>query len=141
MLGYWKRPEETADILTADGWLSTGDVGVIDNDGYLTVVDRIKDLILVSGFNVYPTEIEDLVVRHPDIREAAVIGVPKEEGEQVKLFVISKNPDLTEEEVIQFCRQGLTPYKVPSRVEFRATLPRTNVGKILRRQLRKDQVA
>ncbi len=141
MLGYWKRPEETADILTADGWLSTGDVGVIDNDGYLTVVDRIKDLILVSGFNVYPTEIEDLVVRHPDIREAAVIGVPIEEGEQVKLFVISKNPDLTEEEVIQFCRQGLTPYKVPSRVEFRATLPRTNVGKILRRQLRKDQVA
>ncbi len=141
MLGYWKRPEETADILTVDGWLSTGDVGVIDASGYLTVVDRIKDLILVSGFNVYPAEIEDLVVRHPDIREAAAIGVPKEEGEQVKLFVISENPDLTEEEVIQFCRQGLTPYKVPSRVEFRATLPRTNVGKILRRQLREDQVA
>ena len=141
MMGYWNAAEETAAVLAADGWLRTGDVGLVDAEGYLTVIDRIKDLILVSGFNVYPAEIEDLVVRHPDIREAAVIGIPKAEGEQVKLFVISDNPDLTETEVIQFCRQGLTPYKVPSKVEFRASLPRTNVGKILRRQLREDQVA
>ena len=140
MMGYWERPEETSAVLK-DGWLYTGDVGVIDETGSLQVVDRIKDLIIVSGFNVYPAEIEEHVSRHPDIREAAAIGVPREEGEQVKLFVISENPELTEEEVIQFCRQGLTPYKVPSKVEFRATLPHSNVGKILRRQLRDDQAA
>lgn len=143
MMGYWNCPEETAEVLTGDGWLRTGDIGILDEAGYLTVVDRIKDMIIVSGFNVYPAEIEDHVTRHPDIREAAVIGMRKkeEEGEQVKLFVISDNPDLTEEEVIRFCRLGLTPYKVPSKVEFRASLPRSNVGKILRRQLREDQVA
>jgi len=143
MMGYWNCPEETAATLTADGWFKTGDMGILDEGGYLTVVDRIKDMIIVSGFNVYPAEIEDHVIKHPDIREAAVIGMPKkeEEGEQVKLFVISDNPDLSEEEVIRFCRLGLTPYKVPSKVEFRATLPRTSVGKVLRRQLRDDQVA
>jgi len=128
-------------VLAKDGWFKTGDVGILDEEGFLTVVDRIKDLIIVSGFNVYPAEIEEHVLRHPDIREAAVIGVPREEGEMVKLFVISENPDLSEEDIIRFCRQGLTPYKVPARVEFRAYLPRSNVGKVLRRQLREDQVA
>jgi len=141
MLGYWNRPVETSAVLKEDGWLHTGDIGVIDKDGSLSVVDRIKDLIIVSGFNVYPAEIESHVHKHPDIREAAAIGVPRGEGESVKLFVISENPELTEEEVIHFCRQGLTPYKVPSKVEFRATLPRSNVGKILRRQLREDQAS
>jgi len=141
MQGYWQCPEETAQVLAKDGWFKTGDVGILDEEGFLTVVDRIKDLIIVSGFNVYPAEIEEHVLRHPDIREAAVIGVPREEGEMVKLFVISENPDLSEEDIIRFCRQGLTPYKVPARVEFRAYLPRSNVGKVLRRQLREDQVA
>ncbi len=141
MVGYWRQPEETRAVLEPDGWLHTGDIGLLDADGYLTVVDRIKDMILVSGFNVYPAEIEDHVVRHPDIREAAAIGIPHEEGEYVKLFVISDNPELTEEEIIQFCRQGLTAYKVPRKIEFRASLPRSNVGKVLKRQLREDQVA
>lgn len=142
MMGYWNRPEETREVLGEDGWLHTGDIGMLDEEGNLTIVDRIKDLILVSGFNVYPAEIEDHILKHPDIREAAVIGIPREgdsEGEQVKLFVISDNPELSVDEVIAFCRQGLAGYKVPSKVEFRATLPRANVGKILRRQLRDDQ--
>ena len=142
MMGYWNRPEETQDVLEEDGWLHTGDIGMLDKEGNLTIVDRIKDLILVSGFNVYPAEIEARILKHPDIREAAVIGIPREgdsEGELVKLFVISDNPELKEDEVIQFCRQGLAPYKVPSKVEFRASLPRANVGKVLRRQLRDDQ--
>jgi long-chain acyl-CoA synthetase len=143
MMGYWKRPEETRDVLEEDGWLHTGDIGTLDVDGNLTIVDRIKDLILISGFNVYPAEIEDHILKHPDILDAAAIGVPREGdvgGEQVKLFVISDNPELGEEEVLQFCRQGLTRYKVPSKIEFRASLPRSNVGKVLRRQLRDDQV-
>jgi long-chain acyl-CoA synthetase len=142
MMGYWNRPDETRDVLEEDGWLHTGDIGMLDEEGNLTIVDRIKDIVLVSGFNVYPAEIEDHILKHPDILEAAVIGIPKEgdsEGEQVKLFVISDNPELIEDEVIAFCRQGLARYKVPSKVEFRASLPRANVGKILRRQLRDDQ--
>jgi long-chain acyl-CoA synthetase len=142
MMGYWNRPVETREVLEEDGWLHTGDIGMLDEEGNLTIVDRIKDLILVSGFNVYPAEIEDHILKHPDIKEAAVIGIPREgdsEGEQVKLFVISDNPELSVDEVIAFCRQGLARYKVPSKVEFRASLPRTNVGKILRRQLRDDQ--
>jgi len=143
MMGYWNRPAETREVLEEDGWLHTGDLGMLDEEGNLTIVDRIKDIILVSGFNVYPAEIEDHILRHPDIREAAVIGIPREgdsEGEQVKLFVISDNSELSADDVIAFCRQGLAPYKVPSKVEFRASLPRANVGKILRRQLRDDQV-
>lgn len=139
MMGYWQKPEETRAVLKEDGWFHTGDIGILDEEGHLKVVDRIKDLIIVSGFNVYPAEIEDHVSRHPDIREAAAIGIPREEGELVKLFVISDNPELSEDEVILFCRQGLTAYKVPSKVEFRTDLPRSNVGKILRRQLREDQ--
>jgi len=141
MMGYWNKPEETRAVLSEDGWLKTGDIGILDEDGYLAVIDRIKDLILVSGFNVYPAEVEAHASSHPDIREVAAIGVPVEEGEYVKLFVISDNPDLTEDEVIQFCRQGLTPYKVPRKVEFRSALPRSNIGKVLRRQLRDDQLA
>ena len=141
MMGYWNQPGETRAALKDDGWLHSGDVGILDEEGFLTVVDRIKDMILVSGFNVYPAEIEDHVTGHPDIREAAAIGIPLEEGESVKLFVISDNPNLTEDDVIQYCRQGLTPYKVPGKVEFRATLPRSNLGKILKRQLRDDQAA
>ena len=138
MLGYWNRPEETREVLDADGWLKTGDIGILDEDGYLTVVDRIKDMILVSGFNVYPAEIEDHILRHPDISEAAVIGVTEEESEYAKLFVISKNPDLSEEDVMHFCRQGLTSYKIPKQIEFRASLPRSNFGKVLKRQLRDE---
>lgn len=141
MMGYWGKPEETRAVLKEDGWFHTGDIGILDEGGRLMVVDRITDMIIVSGFNVYPAEIEDYVTRHPDIREAAAIGIAQEEGELVKLFVIADNPELTEDEVIQFCRQGLAAYKVPSKVEFRTDLPRSNVGKILRRQLREDQTA
>ncbi|MBL8247757.1 MAG: long-chain-fatty-acid--CoA ligase [Candidatus Competibacter sp.] len=137
MRGYWNRPEETAQIISRDGYLRTGDIGIMDERGYTRIVDRKKDLILVSGFNVYPNEIEDVVVLHPGVLEAAAVGVPDEKsGEAVKLVVVRKDPALTAEALIEHCRQHLTGYKVPRRIEFRTELPKTNVGKILRRLLR-----
>jgi len=137
MKGYWQRPDATAGTMTEDGWLKTGDVVVIQEDGFLKIVDRIKDMILVSGFNVYPNEIEDVVAAHPDIVECAAVGVenPKS-GEAVKVFVVTSRPELTDKEVIAHCRESLVGYKVPRYVEFRDELPKTNVGKILRRALR-----
>ena len=137
MAGYWNRPDETEKVMTADGFFRTGDIGVMDADGYTRIVDRKKDMILVSGFNVYPNEIEQVVAAHPGVLESAAIGVPDEHsGEAVKLFIVRKNPALTEAEVADFCRAGLTGYKRPKYIEFRDTLPKTNVGKILRRDLR-----
>ncbi len=137
MKGYWQRPVETEHVLTADGWFKTGDIAVLEPDGYIRIVDRKKDMIIVSGFNVYPNEIEDVAMTHPSIREAAVVGVPQPSGgEWVKIFVVSDSPDLTEDDVIDHCRQSLTAYKVPKLVEFRDSLPKTTVGKILRRELR-----
>ena len=135
--GYWRRPQETADAFHSDGFLRTGDIGYVDERGYVFLLDRKKDLIIVSGFNVYPNEVEAAAMQHPGIREAAAIGVPHERaGEAVKLFVIRKDPSLTEHDVIAHCRTLLTGYKVPRQVEFREDLPRTNVGKILRRALK-----
>lgn len=137
MKGYWQRPEETAKVLNAEGWLKTGDVAIIQADGYVRIVDRIKDMIIVSGFNVYPNEIEDVVCQHPGILEAAAVGLPDEKsGEQIKLFVVASDQSLTEKDIITFCRTSLTGYKVPRSVEFRTELPKTNVGKILRRELK-----
>ncbi|EKU28657.1 MULTISPECIES: long-chain-fatty-acid--CoA ligase [Alcaligenes] len=135
--GYWQRPDETAKVFDRDGFLRTGDIGYMDEQGYVFLLDRKKDMILVSGFNVYPNEVEAVAAQHPDIVEAAAVGVPDEKaGEIVKLYVISRNPELTEKDVIAFCRKELTGYKAPRIVEFRDDLPRTNVGKILRRELR-----
>ncbi|MGH8116602.1 MAG: AMP-binding enzyme, partial [Rhodanobacteraceae bacterium] len=137
MHGYWQRPEETAKVLDADGWLRTGDIACMDGNGMLYIVDRKKDMILVSGFNVYPNEIEDVVARHPGVREVAAIGVADEHsGEAVKLFVVRKDPALTEAALKQYCHDQLTGYKRPRYIEFRAELPKSNVGKILRRELR-----
>lgn len=137
MLGYWQRPEETAKVMDADGWFLTGDVAKIRSDGYLQIVDRKKDMIVVSGFNVYPNELEDVLYEHDDVLECAAVGVPDDtSGEVIKMFVVSKSGELTAEEVREFCRRGLTAYKVPKLVEFREELPKTNVGKILRRELR-----
>ena len=139
MQGYWQRPEETAGVLSADGWLHTGDMGSMDERGYVRIVDRKKDMILVSGFNVYPNEIEEVVAAHPAVLEAAAIGHPDEKsGESVKIVVVKKYPDLTGEALIEHCKQHLTGYKVPKHVEFRKDLPKTNVGKILRRALREQ---
>lgn len=136
MKGYYNRPEESMETVK-DGWLSTGDIGVMDEDGFFRIVDRKKDMILVSGFNVYPNEIEEVVVAHEKVLEAAAIGVPDEKSsEAVKLFVVKKDKSLTKDEIIKFCRQELSAYKVPKHVEFRDELPKTNVGKILRRLLR-----
>jgi len=136
MLGYYNKPEETANAIR-DGWLCTGDIGVMDEDGYFRIVDRKKDMILVSGFNVYPNEIEDVVMMHPKVLECAAIGIPSEKsGECVKVFIVKKDKSLSKQEVIDFCREYLTSYKVPKEVEFRDSLPKTNVGKILRRELR-----
>lgn len=141
MKGYWQRPDETAQILDADGWLKTGDMAVIQPDGYVRIVDRKKDMIIVSGFNVYPNEVEDVVCQHPGILEAAAIGLPDERsGEQVKLFVVVSDSALTEQDVIDYCRANLTAYKVPRAVEFRTELPKSNVGKILRRELKLQNV-
>ena len=136
MLGYWQRPEETAKVLK-DGWLFTGDVAAFDAEGYMRIVDRKKDMILVSGFNVYPNEVEDCVANHPGVREVAVIGVPDEHsGEAVKAFIVKKDPGLTPESVIAHCRESLAGYKVPRQVEFRDDLPKSPIGKIIRRELR-----
>lgn len=141
MQGYWQRPDETAKVLK-NGWLKTGDMGVMLPDGYFKIVDRKKDMILVSGFNVYPNEVEDAIASHPGVLEVAAIGVPDEHsGEVVKAFVVKKDPNLTEADVIQWARKSLTGYKAPRHVEFRTELPKTNVGKILRRALRETPKA
>ena len=137
MRGYYKRPEETANVFFKDGFLRTGDVAVMDEQGFLRIVDRKKDMILVSGFNVYPNEVEDALAMHPGVLEVAAVGVSDEKsGEAVKVFIVRKDPALTAAQVIAHCRENLTGYKVPSHVEFRDELPKTNVGKILRRELR-----
>jgi len=137
MKGYWQRPDETAAVMFEDGFFRTGDIGVMDTNGYITIVDRKKDMILVSGFNVYPNEVEDVVAMHPGVMEVAAIGIPDERsGEAVKIFVVRKDPNLTAEALVAHCREFITSYKVPHHVEFRAELPKTNVGKILRRALR-----
>ncbi|MEE8157179.1 MAG: AMP-binding protein [Gammaproteobacteria bacterium] len=140
MKGYWNRPDETAKVMIDDEWLRTGDIARIDAKGYVYIEDRKKDMILVSGFNVYPNEIEDVITGHPDVVEAAAIGIPDERsGEIVKLFVVSKNPALSKEEVVTYAREYLTGYKIPKVIEFRDELPKTNVGKILRRALRDEE--
>ena len=137
MQGYWGRPDATAEVLSDDGWLRTGDMATIDEEGYLRIVDRKKDMIIVSGFNVYPNEIEDVVALHPGVLEVGAVGVPDEKsGEVPKIVVVKKDPDLTSEALIEHCREQLTGYKVPRHVEFRDELPKTNVGKVLRRELR-----
>jgi long-chain acyl-CoA synthetase len=142
MQGYWNRPDETAKVLGDDGWLRTGDIAKMDQAGYVYIVDRKKDMILVSGFNVYPNEVEDAVMAHPGVLEVAAVGVPDEHsGEVVKLFVVRKDPTLTEDALRQFCRENLTGYKRPKLIEFRDSLPKSNVGKILRRELRDEQKA
>jgi long-chain acyl-CoA synthetase len=137
MAGYWQRPDETANVMTADGFFKSGDVGIMDETGATRIVDRKKDMVLVSGFNVYPSEIEEVAMKHPGIMEAAVIGVPDEHsGEVPKIFIVKKDPNLTEQDVQNFLKEQLTGYKRPKYVEFRADLPKTPVGKILRRELR-----
>jgi long-chain acyl-CoA synthetase len=139
MEGYWQRPQETADVMLPGGWLKTGDVGRMDEHGYIFIEDRKKDMILVSGFNVYPNEIENVVVELDGVLEAAAIGVPDDRsGEVVKLFVVRTDPNVTEQDILDYCRKNLTNYKRPKHVEFREELPKTNVGKILRRALRDD---
>ncbi|MDN6882110.1 long-chain-fatty-acid--CoA ligase [Variovorax sp. CAN2819] len=137
MAGYWQRPDETAKVMTADGYFKSGDIGVVDERGYFKVVDRKKDMILVSGFNVYPNEIEDVVALIPGVLECAAVGVPDDKtGEAVKLVIVKKDPSLTEAQVREYCRANLTGYKQPRIVEFRTDMPKTPVGKILRRELR-----
>lgn len=141
MLGYWQRPDATDEILQ-DGWLRTGDIAVMDEEGFMRIVDRKKDMILVSGFNVYPNEIEDVVMQHSGVLEVAAVGVPSgASGEAVKIFVVKKDASLTEEALVVFCRRHLTGYKIPKLVEFREELPKSNVGKILRRELRDESVS
>ncbi|WP_157868021.1 long-chain-fatty-acid--CoA ligase FadD [Erwinia billingiae] len=140
MLGYWQRPDATDEVLK-NGWLRSGDIVTVDQEGFIRIVDRKKDMILVSGFNVYPNEIEDVLMLHPKVREAAAIGVPNDvAGETVKICVVKKDPSLTKEELIAHCKKNLTGYKVPKIVEFRDELPKTNVGKILRRELRDEAI-
>jgi long-chain acyl-CoA synthetase len=142
MRGYWQRPEETAKVLGQDGFLRTGDIGIMDEKGFIRIVDRKKDMILVSGFNVYPNEIEQVVAAHPGVLECAAIGVPDEHsGEVPKVYVVRRDPQLTEQDVLEHCRKELTGYKRPKYVEFRSELPKTNVGKILRRALREEKKA
>ena len=141
MAGYWNKPDETAKVMK-NGWFLTGDIGVMDTDGYFRIVDRKKDMVVVSGFNVYPNEVEDCLATHPGILEAAVIGVPDDAtGEAVKAFVVARDTGLTEADIREHCKAHLTAYKVPKRVEFRDELPKSNVGKILRKDLRAEEVA
>jgi long-chain acyl-CoA synthetase len=140
MKGYWNRPDETAKVIMDDGFLRTGDVAIMDSNGYFKIVDRKKDMILVSGFNVYPNEIEDVLAMHPGVLESAAVGVPDDKtGEAIKIFVVKKDPNLTEASIVEHCRAHLTGYKVPRQISFRTELPKTNVGKILRRQLRDEK--
>jgi long-chain acyl-CoA synthetase len=142
MAGYWQRPDETAKVIGKDGFLHTGDIGIMDEKGFIRIVDRKKDMILVSGFNVYPNEIEQVLAMHPGVLECAAIGVPDEHsGEVPKVFVVKKDPQLTEQDVLEHCKKELTGYKRPKYVEFRTELPKTNVGKILRRALRDEKKA
>ena len=137
MAGYWNRDDETAKVMAPDGYFRSGDMGFMDEDGYTKIVDRKKDMILVSGFNVYPNEVEEVAASHPDIIEAAAVAVPDDNsGEAVKLFVVRKNPNLTEADVKAHCAKELTNYKRPKHIVFKDELPKTNVGKILRRELR-----
>jgi long-chain acyl-CoA synthetase len=137
MAGYWNRPDETAKVMTDDGFFKSGDVGVMNEKGFVKIVDRKKDMILVSGFNVYPNEIEDVVAKHPGVFEVAAVGMPDERsGEAVKLFIVKKDPALTDGDLFAFCKTQLTGYKCPKIIEFRSELPKSNVGKILRRELR-----
>ncbi|HEX5343401.1 MAG TPA: long-chain-fatty-acid--CoA ligase [Duganella sp.] len=139
MAGYWNRPDETAKVMTSDGFFKSGDVGVMDENGFVKIVDRKKDMILVSGFNVYPNELEGVIAAHPGVLECAVIGVPDEHsGEAVKVFVVRKDPNLTQEALMAYCKEQFTGYKKPKYIEFREELPKTNVGKILRRVLRDE---
>ena len=137
MAGYWNRPDETAKVMTADGFFKSGDIGIMDERGYTKIVDRKKDMILVSGFNVFPNEVEGVIAMHPGVLECACVGVPDaNSGEAVKLFVVRKDPNLTAEQLLEYCKHELTAYKKPKYIEFRSELPKTNVGKILRRELR-----
>lgn len=139
MVGYYNKPEETMNTIK-DGWLCTGDIGMMDTDGFFRIVDRKKDMILVSGFNVYPNEIEEVICQHPKVLEAAAVGIPSEKsGEVVKVFVVRKDKSLKEKEIVTFCKQHLTGYKIPKEIEFREELPKSNVGKILRRKLRESK--
>jgi len=139
MSGYWRRPSETASVMTASGFFKSGDIGIMDEQGYVRIVDRKKDMILVSGFNVYPTEVECVVAAHPAVLECACVGVPDaSSGEAVKLFVVRREQSLTSEQLMDYCRQQLTAYKKPKFIEFRDALPKSNVGKILRRELRDE---
>lgn len=142
MAGYYNRPEETAKVMTQDGFFKTGDLGFMNEQGYTKIVDRKKDMILVSGFNVYPNELEDVITQHPKVLECAAIGIPDEKsGEVVKVFIVKKDESLTQDEIMKFCRDNLTSYKVPKMVEFRKELPKSNVGKILRKDLRAEVMA
>jgi long-chain acyl-CoA synthetase len=137
MAGYWQRPDETAKVMTADGYFKSGDIGVMDERGFFKIVDRKKDMILVSGFNVYPTEMEDVVSQLKGVLECACVGMPDEKsGEAVKLVIVKKDQSLTEEQVRAYCKENFTGYKQPKVIEFRTELPKTPVGKILRRELR-----
>ena len=139
MAGYWQRPDETAKVIDKNGWLATGDVGIMDERGFIRIVDRKKDMILVSGFNVYPNEIEGVLAMHPGVLECAAIGVPdKKSGEAVRLYIVKRDPALTADDILKHCREHLTGYKCPRDVEFRSELPKSNVGKILRRELRDE---
>jgi len=140
MAGYWQRQDETDKVIDKDGWFATGDVGVMDERGYFKIVDRKKDMILVSGFNVYPNELEGVIAAHPGVLECAVVGVPDEHsGEAVKVFVVRKDPALTVDTLMDYCKTQFTGYKKPKYIEFRDELPKTNVGKILRRALRDEE--
>nr|WP_241559833.1 AMP-binding protein [Hydrogenophaga sp. NH-16] len=142
MAGYWQRPEETAKVMTDDGFFRSGDMGKMNEGGYVKIVDRKKDMILVSGFNVYPNEIEEVAAMHPGVLECAAIGVPDaHSGEAVKIFVVKKDPALTEADLKAHCAANLTNYKRPRFIEFRSELPKSNVGKILRRELRDSEPA
>jgi len=138
MAGYWQRPDETAKVMTADGWFKSGDIGTMDARGYFKIVDRKKDMILVSGFNVYPNEVEDVIASCPGVLECGVVGIPDEKsGEAVKVVIVRRDPSLTEAQVRAFCHENLTGYKRPKVIEFRNELPKTTVGKVLRRELHK----
>jgi len=139
MQGYWQRPDATAEVIDEDGWFHTGDIATIDDQGIVRIVDRLKDMVLVSGFNVFPNEIENVVLEHPQVELAAAIGVKDEKtGEAVKLFVVPTDPTLTKETLLSYCREQLTAYKIPKYIEFRDELPMTPVGKVLRKELRKE---
>jgi long-chain acyl-CoA synthetase len=141
MAGYWNRPDETAKVMTQEGFFKSGDIGIMDERGYTKIVDRKKDMIIVSGFNVYPNEVEGVIAMHPGVIECAAIGVPDaKSGEAVKVFVVRRDPALTEAELMDFCKQHLTGYKKPKFIVFRDELPKSNVGKILRRELRDAEV-